>query len=53
MRIGVIVIPPVFGMLVDNSGSYSVGWIITSCIALVSTIFMLLFVRDAYAINKL
>lgn len=41
-----IVIPPLFGYLVDISSSYSLGWRTAAAVALVCTIVLLAFVRE-------
>jgi nitrate/nitrite transporter NarK len=46
VRIGIIIMPPVFGHLVDTTNSYYIGWLITSIIATVSTIIMLILAKE-------
>ena len=41
-----LVMPPLFGYLVDISNSYSLGWIITASVALVCTLALLAFGRE-------
>ena len=43
-----LVMPPLFGYLVDTSGSYSLGWIITAGVALVCTLALLTFGREPH-----
>ena len=41
-----VVMPPLFGYLVDVSDSYSLGWRVTAAVALVPTLTLLGFVRE-------
>ena len=40
MRIGMIMFPPIFGLLVDNFGSYPLAWSTTALVGLLATIAM-------------
>ncbi|MFC2042517.1 MFS transporter, partial [Chloroflexota bacterium] len=46
MQLGQIVMPPLFGLLVDISGSYSLGWRAVAALALVCTLALLVFGRE-------
>ena len=46
VRIGIIIMPPVFGHFVDTSDSYQSAWLITAAIAITSTILMFLLAKD-------
>ena len=46
VRIGIIIMPPLFGHLVDTTNSYYTGWLVTSIIAIVSTLIMLAWAKD-------
>lgn len=46
MRIAVIILPPLFGYLVDTSGSYELAWRVTALLAFLSTLILLLFSRE-------
>ncbi|MFC1917913.1 MFS transporter, partial [Chloroflexota bacterium] len=43
---GQVVMPPLFGYLVDVSSSYSLGWRVTAAMALVGTLILLTFGRE-------
>ncbi len=45
-HVSMIVIVPLFGYLVDVSGSYSLGWRTTAAMALVGTLALLVFGRE-------
>ncbi|MFC1981715.1 MFS transporter [Chloroflexota bacterium] len=45
-HVGMMVIPPCFGYLVDISGSYSLGWRVAAVVAFVSTLGLLGFGRE-------
>tara|TARA_Y100000590_G_scaffold89985_1_gene101374 strand:+ start:4309 stop:5547 length:1239 start_codon:yes stop_codon:yes gene_type:complete len=46
VRIGIIIMPPVFGHFVDTSDSYQSAWLITAAIAITSTILMFLLAKE-------
>jgi predicted MFS family arabinose efflux permease len=46
VRIGIIIMPPLFGHLVDTTNSYYTGWLVTSIIAIASTLIMLAWAKD-------
>lgn len=46
MRTSIIVLPPLFGHLVDISGSYWLGWRVAALVAFLSTLTLLAFGRD-------
>ncbi|MFC2066500.1 MFS transporter [Chloroflexota bacterium] len=46
MRTGTLVVPPIFGYLVDVSSSYSLSWRVAAGAALVSTLALLAFGRE-------
>jgi ACS family hexuronate transporter-like MFS transporter len=46
VRLGVVIMPPLFGHFVDITNSYNTGWIIAGIIAISSTFFMLLLARE-------
>ena len=43
---GMITLPPLFGFLVDISGSYSLAWRVFAGLALISSLALLAFVRE-------
>ena len=47
MRASMIVMPPLFGYVVDISDSYSLGWRLAAAVALFCTLALLAFGRDA------
>jgi len=46
MLVSVITIPPLFGLLVDVSGSYSLAWGAAAALALVSTVALMVFGKE-------
>lgn len=46
IRLGILVMPPLFGYVVDASSSYAVGWRVTAAVALVCTLGLLAFGRE-------
>jgi len=46
MRIGVVALPPLFGLLVDVAGSYSLAWAIAAGVAAVATAVLLLWAKE-------
>ena len=45
-RIGMIAFPPLFGKIVDISDSYYVGWNVMAGLALISTLMLMILVRE-------
>lgn len=46
MRIGMIIFPPIYGLLVDNFGSYPFAWSMVALVSLVATFGMMVFGID-------
>ncbi|MBH51632.1 MAG: hypothetical protein CL785_00550 [Chloroflexi bacterium] len=46
VRLGVVIMPPLFGHFVDVTNSYNTGWLIAGIIAISSTFFMLLLAKE-------
>jgi len=46
MRIAIVVMPPLFGYLVDASGSYELSWRVTALVAFLSTLTLFIFGRE-------
>jgi MFS family permease len=46
MRVGMITFPPLFGNLVDISGSYHLAWQVTAGVALITTLLFLVLGRE-------
>lgn len=46
MRIGAIIIPPIFGLCADTSGSYTIGWLAMGCCAIIATLAMLSIAKE-------
>jgi|GEM_PF-1283347 len=46
MRIGIIIIPPIFGLSADITGSYTIGWLAMGCCALIATLAMIFIAKE-------
>ncbi|MFC1872759.1 MFS transporter [Chloroflexota bacterium] len=46
-RLGVVIIPPIFGWLIDTSNSYQAGWQMAAGLALISTLILIIFGRQS------
>ena len=47
-RVSMIMIPPLFGLIVDVSDSYSIGWLVVAATALVCTLGLVVFGREPH-----